>query len=66
MDISSRANSIVSVQHFVSHSVGWSFPALVAMAITFVFLLIDGICFVRIHLLSMSRSEDLALLPIML
>ena len=33
------------------------------MAITFAFLQIDGICFVRAHLLSMSRSQDLALLP---
>ena len=33
------------------------------MAITFAFLQIDGICFVRVHSLSMSRSQDLALLP---
>ena len=34
------------------------------MAITFAFLHIDGICFVRVHSLSMSRSQYLALLPI--
>ena len=34
------------------------------MVITFAFLQIDGICFVRVHSLSMSRSQDLALLPI--
>ena len=33
------------------------------MAITFAFLQIDGICFVRVHSLSMSRNHDLALLP---
>ena len=33
------------------------------MAITFAFLQIDRICFVRVHSLSMSRSQDLALLP---
>ena len=33
------------------------------MAITFVVLQIDGICFVRVHSLSMSMSPDLALLP---
>ena len=33
------------------------------MAITFAFLQIDGICFVRVHSLSMSKSQDLALLP---
>ena len=33
------------------------------MAITFAFLQIDGICFVRVHSLSMSRSQDLALMP---
>ena len=33
------------------------------MAITFAFLQIVGICFVRVHSLSMSRSQDLALLP---
>ena len=33
-------------------------------AITFAFLQIAGICFVRVHSLSMSRSQDLALLPI--
>ena len=33
------------------------------MATTFAFLQIDGICFVREHSLSMSRSQDLALLP---
>ena len=39
-----------------------SFPGF-GMAITFAFLQIDGICFVRVHSLSMSRSQDLALLP---
>ena len=34
------------------------------MDITFAFLQIDGICFVRVHSLSMSRSQYLALLPI--
>ena len=33
------------------------------MTITFAFLLIDGICFVRVHSVSMHRSQDLALLP---
>ena len=33
------------------------------MAFAFAFLQIDGICFVRVHSLSMSRSQDLALLP---
>ena len=33
------------------------------MAITFAFLQIDGIFFVRVHSLTMSRSQDLALLP---
>ena len=33
------------------------------MAITFAFHQIDGICFVCEHSLSMSRSQDLALLP---
>ena len=33
------------------------------MAITFPFLQIDGICFVRVHSLSMSWSQNLALLP---
>ena len=33
------------------------------MAITFAFLQIDGICFVLVHSLSMSRSQDLVLLP---
>ena len=39
-----------------------SFPGF-GMAITFAFLQIDGICFVRVHSLNMSRSQDLALLP---
>ena len=39
-----------------------SFPG-IGMAITFAFLQIDGICFVRVHSLSMSRSQYLALLP---
>ena len=34
------------------------------MAITFALFHIDGICFVRVHSLSMSRSQDLAVLPI--
>ena len=38
-----------------------SFPGF-GMAITFAFLQIDGICFVRTHSLSMSRSQDLPLL----
>ena len=33
------------------------------MAITFASLQIDGICFVLVHSLSMSRSQDLALFP---
>ena len=33
------------------------------MAITFAFLQIDGICFVRVHSMSMYRSQCLALLP---
>ena len=33
------------------------------MAITFAFLQIDGICFVRVHSMSMYRSQGLALLP---
>ncbi len=39
-----------------------SFPGF-GMVITFAFLQIDGICFVRVHSLNMSRSQDLALLP---
>ena len=34
------------------------------MDITFAFLQIDGICFVCVHSLSMSRSQEFALLPI--
>ena len=37
----------MSVQHFESHFVGWFFSGF-GMAITFVLLLIDGICFVRV------------------
>ena len=33
------------------------------MAITFALLQIDGICFVRVHSMSMYRSQGLALLP---
>ena len=33
------------------------------MANTFAFLQIDGICFVCVHSLSMSRGQDLPLLP---
>ena len=33
------------------------------MAVTFAFLQIDGICFVRVHSMSMYRSQGLSLLP---
>ena len=39
-----------------------SFPGF-GKAIAFASLQRDGICFVRVHSLSMSRSQDLALLP---